>query len=160
MLAKTKNERMILVQSNIIKHEYAQMVKTASPGTKVWPAMLGAFFIGGLICTLGELLANIYILAGMQKDAAYTAVSITLIFAATVLTGLDIYPKIAKIGGAGTLVPITGFANAIASPAIEFKSEGYILGLGAKLFSIAGPVLVYGYSAGIIYGLIFYLFKL
>ena len=158
MSAKTKPERMILVQSNTIKREYAQIVKEASPGTRVLPAMLGAFFIGGFICMLGELLANIYIFNGMQKNAAYTVVSVTLIFAAAMLTGLDIYPKIAKIGGAGTLVPITGFANAIASPAIEFKAEGYVLGLGAKLFSIAGPVLVYGYSAGILYGIIVYLF--
>ena len=148
------------MQTNIVKQDYAQMVKKASPNTKVFSACLGAFVVGGLICTFGELLANMYMLAGMPQDTAYTTVSITLIFISAVLTGLDIYPKIAKIGGAGTLVPITGFANAIASPAIEFKSEGYILGLGAKLFGIAGPVLVYGYSAGILYGIIIYLFKL
>ena len=158
--AKNKVKEVICVNTNIINSRYAEMVKKASPGTKTIPACIGAFVVGGLICTLGEWLANIYMTNGMQKPAAYTAVSITLIFIAAVLTGLDLYPRIARIGGAGTLVPITGFANAIASPAIEFKSEGYILGLGAKLFGIAGPVLVYGYSAGILYGLVVYIFRL
>lgn len=148
------------MQKQITHNEYSELVKKTSPNSKVFSSCIGAFIIGGLICTIGEGLTNLYMLNGIPKDEAYVVTSITLIFASALFTGLDIYPYIARVGGAGTLVPITGFANAVTSPAIEFKAEGYILGLGAKLFSIAGPVIVYGYSAGILYGIIIYLFKL
>ena len=144
----------------ITPNEYNEMTKKASPGTKSYKTIPMAFLIGGLICMAGEGLLNLYQYMGMSKDAAGSVTSITLIFVAALLTGLDLYNTIAKYAGAGTLVPITGFSNGVVSPALEFKSEGYVLGLGAKLFVIAGPVIVYGISASIIYGIILYLFKL
>ena len=144
----------------ITPNEYNEMTKQASPGTKSYKTIPMAFLIGGLICMAGEGLLNLYQYMGMSKDAAGAVTSITLIFVAALLTGLDLYNTIAKYAGAGTLVPITGFSNGVVSPALEFKSEGYVLGLGAKLFVIAGPVIVYGISASIIYGIILYLFKL
>lgn len=140
--------------------EYDALNKQASPNTNSFRNLLGAFLIGGAICTLGEFLLNCYTAFGMDKEASGAVTSITLIFIAALLTGLKLYDKIAKFGGAGTLVPITGFSNAIVSPALEFKSEGYVLGLGAKMFIIAGPVIVYGVTASIIYGLILFLFGL
>lgn len=141
-------------------NEYAQLTKKHSPNSKLGLNCLKAFLIGGTICILGQFLLNLYIARGMdQKDAA-TTVSISLIFLSALFTGLGLYDKIAKHGGAGTLVPITGFANAVVSPALEFKSEGLITGLSAKLFVIAGPVITYGISSSIIYGVILYLFNL
>ena len=119
-----------------------------------------AFLIGGAICTLGQVLTTLFLSFELPEKTAKAFVSITLIALSAILTGLKVYDKIAKHGGAGTLVPITGFANAIVSPAMEFKSEGYVMGIGAKMFSIAGPVLVYGTCASIIYGLIIFLFKM
>ena len=116
-----------------------------------------AFLTGGLICTLGQLLTNLYMMAGISKDTASSLTSISLIFLSILFTGLEWYDRIAQHAGAGTLVPITGFANAVASPALEFKSEGYVLGLGAKMFVIAGPVIVYGVSASVVYGIIYYI---
>ncbi len=117
-----------------------------------------AFLVGGLICVLGQGLLNLYLLWGMDKTGAATLVSITLIFLSALFTGLDLYDKLAKYAGAGTLVPITGFANAIVSPALEFQSEGFVLGMSAKLFTIAGPVLVFGITASVIYGIILAIF--
>lgn len=117
-----------------------------------------AFLVGGLICVLGQGLLNLYLLWGMDKTGAATLVSITLIFLSALFTGLDLYDKLAKHAGAGTLVPITGFANAIVSPALEFQSEGFVLGMSAKLFTIAGPVLVFGITASVIYGIILAIF--
>jgi stage V sporulation protein AC len=117
-----------------------------------------AFLVGGLICVLGQGLLNLYVLWGMDKTGAATLVSITLIFLSALFTGLDLYDKLAKHAGAGTLVPITGFANAIVSPALEFQSEGFVLGMSAKLFTIAGPVLVFGITASVIYGIILAIF--
>jgi stage V sporulation protein AC len=148
------------MQQPLTKKEYAELVKKTSPNSKAMSACMGAFLVGGLICALGQGLANLYIRSGMTADTAYAVMSVTLIFLSALLTGFDLYPSIAKAGGAGSLVPITGFANAITSPAMEFKAEGYVLGLGAKMFSIAGPVIVYGYSAGILYGLLLFLFGL
>ena len=122
--------------------------------------MLWAFFVGGAICTLGQVLRNLYESLGLSGDDAGTAVSVTLIFLSALLTGLGLFDKLAKHAGAGTLVPITGFANAMVSPALEFKSEGYITGTAAKLFVVAGPVLVFGISASVIYGLICFFFGL
>lgn len=145
---------------NMTPEEYDKMSKKASPNSPSVKNITMAFLIGGLICTLGQGLSILYQNNGLDKDTAAAAVSVSLIFLSVLLTGLNIYDDIAKVAGAGTLVPITGFANSMAAPALEFKSEGYILGLGAKMFIIAGPVLVYGTSASIIYGLIIYLFKL
>ena len=117
-----------------------------------------AFVIGGCICTIGEGLLNLYESLGMGKTAAGSLTSMTLIFLSALLTGLKLYDRIAQVGGAGTLVPITGFANAVVSPALDFKSEGFVLGLGTKMFTIAGPVIVYGISASVIYGIIYYIY--
>lgn len=144
----------------LTNNDYAEMVKKASPPSKSGWNICMAFLIGGLICAIGEGFIHLYGYLGLPYTEASTATSVTLIFLAALLTGLNIYDNIARVGGAGTLVPITGFSNAVASPALDFKSEGYILGLGAKMFTIAGPVIVYGLTAGIIYGLILFLFKL
>lgn len=145
---------------NITPKEYNEMAKKASPGTKSYKTIPAAFLIGGLICSFGQLLTNLYLKSGMDQETAGSVTSITLVFIAALLTGLNLYNKIAKVAGAGTLVPITGFSNSVVSPALEFKSEGYVLGLGAKLFIIAGPVIVYGITASVLYGLILYLFRL
>ena len=136
---------------------YSEMVKKASPPSKSGRNIPLAFVIGGAICTLGHFFIRMYKQMGLSDDMAFPAASITLVFLAILLTGLHVYDKLARYGGGGTLVPITGFANAIAAPALEFKSEGYVLGLGAKMFVIAGPVIVYGVAAGIVYGAIIYL---
>lgn len=140
--------------------DYEQMNKKASPPTKSYLTIPMAFLIGGLICTLGQFLTNLYTMLGLVKEIASASTSITLIFLAALLTGLNVFDNIAKVAGAGTLVPITGFSNAVAAPALEFKSEGLILGVGAKMFTIAGPVIVYGTVASVIYGIILYVFKL
>lgn len=137
--------------------EYARLVKEMSPRSPIWRDCLNAFWIGGLICALGQLIMNGYVALGLEKEAAGTAMSMTLVALSALLTGLSLYDDIAKRAGAGTLVPITGFANAIAAPAIEFKTEGFILGVGAKMFTIAGPVIVYGVAASVIYGFIYWL---
>ncbi len=115
-----------------------------------------AFAVGGLICCIGEAFLNMYTYFGLDETAAGSWTSITLIFLSALFTGLKLYDRIAQHAGAGTLVPITGFANSVVSPALDFKSEGYVLGLGAKMFVIAGPVIVYGISASIVYGIIYY----
>ena len=140
--------------------EYEKLVQKASPKSPMGKDCLNAFWIGGLICVLGQILTNCYSSFGLEKDAAATATSITLVTLSALLTGLSLYDNLAKYGGAGTLVPITGFANAIAAPAVEFKTEGFILGVGAKLFTIAGPVIVYGLSASVVYGFIYWLWTL
>ncbi len=136
--------------------DYDRMTKEASPNTKSWRNIPLAFLIGGLICTLGQGLMELYRSQGLPKDEASTWASVSLVFLSALLTGMKVYDNIAKFGGAGTLVPITGFANAVVSPAMEFKSEGFVLGLGAKMFIIAGPVIVYGITAAVVYGLILF----
>ena len=143
---------------NISKENYGEMVNPAPKNSKWFVNMLKAFVIGGLICTLGELLTNLYQTMGADKKDAAAWCSITLIALSVLLTALGLYEKIAKHGGAGTLVPITGFANSVAAPAVEFKTEGFVLGVGAKIFSIAGPVILYGTAAGFVYGVIYYFF--
>lgn len=145
---------------NLTQEEYNEMTKKASPPSPAAKNITMAFLIGGLICAVGQVLIFAYQNAGMDSELTAGAASITLVFLSVLLTGLNSYDNIAKVAGAGTLVPITGFANSVAAPALEFKSEGFILGLGAKMFIIAGPVIVYGVSASIIYGLIVYLFGL
>ena len=137
--------------------EYDQLVKKLSPPSPIGKDCLNAFWIGGLICVLGQLLINGYSALGLEKTDASTAASMSLVALSALLTGLSLYDDIAKIAGAGTLVPITGFANAVAAPAVEFKTEGFILGVGAKMFTIAGPVIVYGVSASVVYGLIYWI---
>ncbi|HCD69037.1 MAG TPA: stage V sporulation protein AC [Ruminococcaceae bacterium] len=142
---------------NISNQEYGELAKRISPPSSMAKTIPMAFLIGGAICTLGEALLNMYGALGLSQDAAGAMTSMTLIFLSALLTGLKLYDRIAQAAGAGTLVPITGFANSVVSPALEFKSEGYVLGLGAKMFIIAGPVLVYGISASIVYGIIYYI---
>ena len=139
--------------------DYGKLVNQRSKPSPMGKNILWAFLVGGSICTIGQGLTNLYQSYGLDKDQAGTATSVTLIFAAALLTGLGVFDKIAKRAGAGTLVPITGFANAMVSPALEFKSEGFVTGTAAKLFTVAGPVLVFGISASVIYGLILCLLK-
>ena len=137
--------------------EYGKLVKDMSPKSPLWKDCLWAFLVGGLICTIGQLIMNGYLALGMEKEEAGTAMSMTLVALSALLTGLSLYDNIAKHAGAGTLVPITGFANAVSSAAIEFKTEGFILGVGAKMFTIAGPVIVYGTVASVVYGVIYWI---
>ena len=137
--------------------EYAKLTQDLSPKSPLWKDCLKAFLIGGLICAIGQLIMDGYMAWGLEKEDAGTATSMTLVAISALLTGLSLYDNIAKHGGAGTLVPITGFANAVAAPAVEFKTEGFILGVGAKMFTIAGPVIVYGVSASVVYGLIYWI---
>ncbi len=140
--------------------QYAQLVQELSPRSPMGRDCLNAFWIGGLICTLGQAFLNGYAALGLDKEAAGTAASMSLVALSALLTGLSLYDNIARHAGAGTLVPITGFANAIAAPAVEFKTEGFILGVGAKIFTIAGPVIVYGLAASVVYGIIYYVCSL
>lgn len=139
------------------KQEYYKYVSRHVPRSKAARNMLRAFVSGGLICTAGQILRSLYEGAGMESDAAAGAVSVTLVLLGALLTAFGVYDKFAKYGGAGTLVPITGFANAVVSPALEYKTEGKITGTAAKMFVISGPVIVYGVSTGAIYGLILWL---
>ena len=141
----------------ITKNEYSILVKKASPPSTKLKDFVLAYITGGLICVIGQLLFELYLYLGLFEKQVKMAVPVTLIFIAALLTGLKIFDKIAKYAGAGTLVPITGFANAVVSPAIEFKSEGWVLGLGANMFKIAGPVIVYGTVASVIYGVIYWI---
>lgn len=142
------------------KEEYGSYVKKVSPNSKLLPNMIKAFLIGGAICCVGQAILALYGSAGLSAELAASATSITLVFLGALLTGLGVYDDIAKHGGAGTLVPITGFANSVVAPALEFKTEGFVTGTGAKMFIISGPVIVYGISASVIYGIILWLLKL
>ena len=143
---------------NITRQEYSALANRASPPTKSWRNVPMAYLTGGLICVLGQGLLNLYQRPGLSAQTAAAAVSVSLIFLSVLATALNVYDRLAKHAGAGTLVPITGFANAVAAPALEFKPEGLILGIGAKLFTISGPVIVYGIAAASLYGLLYYLF--
>lgn len=136
--------------------QYGELVKEYSPNSHTLVDMLNAFWVGGLICVLGQLILNGWTMTGLSETQAATAESMTLIFLSALLTGVGIYDRFAKVAGAGTIVPITGFANSVVSPAMEFKTEGFVMGMSAKMFTIAGPVLVYGLSASVIYGVIYY----
>lgn len=140
--------------------KYSEMVKKASPPSPKLKDFIWAFCVGGAICVLGQLLIELYTSLGMEETKVKMAVPVTLIFLAALLTGIGVFDKIARRAGAGTLVPITGFANAVVSPAIEFKNEGFILGVGAKMFTIAGPVIVYGTVASVVYGIIYWIMKM
>lgn len=137
--------------------EYQKLAESYAPKSPMGKDCFHAFWIGGLICVLGQLALNGYMALGMEKTNASTAASMSLVALSALLTGLSLYDDIAKVAGAGTLVPITGFANSISAPAVEFKTEGFILGVGAKMFTIAGPVIVYGVSASVVYGIIYWI---
>lgn len=142
------------------QQEYGDYLNQVSPNSKLFKDMVWAFVVGGIICTIGQLINTFYMdKLGLNENDAKGAVSITMIFLGALLTGLNLYHKIAKHAGAGTLVPITGFANAIVSPAMEFKREGLVLGLAAKMFVIAGPVLVYGITSSVAVGMIYLIIK-
>ena len=137
--------------------EYGKLIKDMAPKSPIVKDCFNAFWIGGLICCIGQFFMNDFTAMGLDETKAGTAASMTLVVLSALLTGLSLYDDIAKHAGAGTLVPITGFANAIAAPAVEFKTEGFVLGVGAKIFTIAGPVILYGVSASVVYGLIYWI---
>lgn len=139
------------------KAEYKAMAEKKAPSSKTAKNCTFAFLIGGTICAIGQFFLNFYKGLGLSEEISSGATSVTLIFIGVLLTGLNIYPKIAKYAGAGTIVPITGFANSVASPAIEAKTEGLVMGVGAKLFTIAGPVIVYGITASVFAGLWYFI---
>ncbi|MBO4468664.1 MAG: SpoVA/SpoVAEb family sporulation membrane protein [Clostridia bacterium] len=143
----------------IKNEEYDLMVKKASRNSKKARDFFLAFLFGGLVCVIGELFGRLYVYLGADENTRPILVALTLITIAALLTGIKLFQKISKVAGAGVLVPITGFSNAIVAPAIEFKSEGFIGGVGVKIFSIAGPVIMYGTIASVIYGVIYYLMK-
>lgn len=141
----------------ISKKKYGELVKKASPPSPIFKNCIVAFCVGGFICVLGELLTLLYAELGAGQQQIKMLIPVTLIFFAVLLTALKIFDNIGKFAGAGTLVPITGFANAVASSAIEFKTEGFVLGVGAKIFTIAGPVIMYGTVASVVYGIIYWI---
>ncbi len=134
--------------------EYNEYVNQKSPNSPILKNCINAFWIGGLICSIGQIIMDYCMYKGMDFTLASTVVAIALIAISAILTGLNLFNKIGKIAGAGSLVPITGFANSIVSPAIEYKSEGYVMGVGGKMFTVAGPVLVFGISTSVIIGII------
>ncbi len=141
----------------ISNKQYDEMVKKASPNSPIVLDCIKAFLIGGAICCFGQLLFYIFRKSGMSLDESRSLVSIALIIITAILTGIGVFDKIAKHAGAGTIVPITGFANSVVSPAMEFKSEGFIMGTGASIFKVAGPVILYGTTAASLYGLIYFI---
>lgn len=142
------------------EQQYNEYVKQVTPTHNVWINMVKAFFVGGIICTVGQFLIIFFQNNGFGKEEANGWATLILIGGSILLTGLNLYTKIAKFGGAGALVPITGFANSVVAPAIEFKKEGQVFGIGSKIFSIAGPVILYGILSSWVLGVISYIFKL
>ena len=143
---------------NMSKKEYNRYVARLAQKSPLGKDLLRSFLVGGLICVIGQLILNGFTALDLSEQDAAAATSVSLVFLSAVLTGLSVYDDIAKLAGAGTLVPITGFANAVVSPAIEFKAEGFVTGMAAKMFIIAGPVIVYGTVASVLYGLILVIF--
>ena len=152
-------DKLIPSDQEMQKIQYRQLVMKTKPRPPLVRNILGAFVFGGAICVLGQALLNLYASFGLAKPDAGAATSATLVFAAALLTGLGVYDSIAKYAGAGTIVPITGFANSIVAPALEYRREGLVFGVGQKIFSLAGPVLAFGFVTSWIVGLITYLFK-
>lgn len=144
--------------TQITKKQYSQIVKKHSPKSPVFFDTIRAFFVGGVICCIGEFFLSLYTKLGYDKEISSTLTSISLILIAAILTALNRFDKIAKFSGAGTLVPITGFSNAVISPAMEFKSEGFVLGMASRMFTVAGPVIVYGTVSSILAGFILWIF--
>ena len=140
--------------------EYQDYVAKKAKKSPIVKDTILAFLIGGAICTLGQGITALWTAAGLDKEAAGTATSVSLVFLSVLLTGLNLYNKIGRFGGAGTLVPITGFANAVSAPAIDFRAEGIVTGMAAKMFVVAGPVIVFGTVASVLYGVIYWLFTL
>jgi stage V sporulation protein AC len=156
--AKNKRvERGAFILKKITQQEYSKYVEGISPNSKLPVNMLKAFVVGGIICVIGQLIFNFLKNRGLDEAMVSSLTSITMIFLGALLTGLNVYDNIGKFAGAGSIVPISGFANSVASPAMEFKSEGFVTGMGAKMFVVAGPVIVYGISSSIIVGIIYYL---
>lgn len=143
---------------NRSNQEYKKYTDSHARSSPIVTNCIRAFITGGIICSIGQLLFSLYSSFGIAEQSSRTLVSVTLIFIAVMLTGLDVFDNIAKFGGAGTLVPITGFANAVVAPAIDTKAEGWVLGVGAKIFTIAGPVILYGTLASAIYGVAYYIY--
>ena len=144
---------------NMSKKEYNRYVARLAQKSPLGKDLLRSFLVGGLICVIGQLILNGWTAAGLEEKTAGTATSCTLVFLSALLTGLNLYNKLARFGGAGTLVPITGFANAVVSQAIEARCEGYVTGVGAKMFQIAGPVIVYGVLASTAWGALYYFLR-
>ena len=140
------------------QQEYNEYIKRVTPVNPSWVNVCLAFFVGGVICTIGQMLTEWFLSMGMEKDAASAAMLLCLIGLSVLLTGLNLFPHLVKFGGAGALVPITGFANSVAAPAIEYKKHGQVFGIGCKIFTIAGPVILYGVFSSWIFGLIYWLF--
>jgi len=148
------------ITMKMTNRQYNEFIKTKAPKSPIVKNCVKAFLTGGLICAAGQVLLKLYGHFGLGDEDASTLVTVTLIFLSVAATGLDLYPKLAKHGGAGTLVPVTGFANAVAAPAIEAKTEGYVLGVGAKIFTIAGPVILFGTAASVLCGTLYFLWQL
>ena len=150
-----------MVLSDSEKQEYAEYVKEVTPTHNLWMQMLRAFIVGGLICVLGQFITNMAVNNfGVEPEVAGSWCSLLLVLASVLLTGLNIYPKIVKWGGAGALVPITGFANSVAAAAIEYKTEGQVFGIGCKIFTIAGPVILYGIFSSWVLGLLYWVYTI
>mgnify|MGYP001246857344 FL=1 len=147
------------MQHVMTKEEYRKYVDKVSPNSKTLRNALRAFMVGGIICVIGQFFLNSFKNMGLDKETASSVTAMVMILLGVTLTALNLYDDLGRFAGAGSIVPITGFANSIASPAIEYKSEGYVLGIGARMFLIAGPVLVYGISASIVAGIIHYLLR-
>lgn len=141
----------------VTPEQYKTLTQQFTPKPTIVKNVVRAFAVGGIICTIGQVIINLYVILGLARVEASTAATATMIFIGALLTGLGIYDEIGKFGGAGSIVPVTGFANSIVSPAMEFKREGYVMGVGAKLFTVAGPVLVYGIAASIVVGIVYFL---
>lgn len=151
---------MIIIKSIQSKEDYQTYVDYKTPNSPILKNCFNAFWVGGLICTIGQIIFEICTARGLDETNSYAVVSMLLVFASAFLTALNVFNKIGKFAGAGSLIPITGFANSIVSPAMEYKSEGYVMGVGAKMFTVAGPVLVYGISTSILVGLVYLLFNI
>ncbi len=159
--AHNDRKREIIAMDGDKKQQYEEYVKQVTPTHNVWLQMLRAFLVGGIICTIGQAIINFCTnTMGLEKADAGSWCSLILILISVILTGFNIYPNIAKWGGAGALVPITGFANSVAAPAIEFKKEGHVFGVGCKIFTIAGPVILYGIFASWLLGVILYVLNI
>lgn len=147
------------MKKSFTKQEYLRYVENKSPKSKVLRNVIRAFIVGGLICIVGQAITNMIKLKGFGQDETASLTALVMIFLGALFTGLDVYDDLGRYAGAGSIVPITGFANAIVSPAMEFKSEGFVMGVGGKMFVIAGPVLVYGISASVITGIIYFILR-
>lgn len=145
---------------NMTNEEYSAYVESKAKKSPIAKNLIWAFLVGGFICVIGQLITNLFLNFGLSKDDATTVCTISLIFIGAFLTAINVYAKIGQHAGAGSIIPITGFSNSIVAPAIEFKTEGYVLGLGANMFKVAGPVLVYGITSSVIIGFVYWIIKL